>query len=1234
MQDIEERIKKLHVYENDLAMYYSLMTGSHLYELGKTGVSVLDERLGLTEGKATQNKYLLDAIVISSRKKSDKIPIITDEGLKLGKRLKPSIAGALYKSTLEDSVKYIAEDPDAIDRSYTSPTNDVETYNDKYKADVKKSEQKEEPKKEEVEDDVEKVELEGKSLYFLSFISNKVDELVQCYESLYGACYKSKNPVGVLTSEGIYTLSGKLKEVSPESKAELFMVYDVLTKAMGKLDQTTGFQHRVSPKTLEVTDGKPLYINYHLANMFGYYGNRSNKSTSFDDFKKYISKRVTEILKKLVNDLSDDQKEDKMAVESMILQYIANLKNCILVDEYQKGVVLKLRVSMDDAVYPNEYAMLRPELFQDVVERGYLFKKKSLIDSPTKVNDVFYLNFIVDESSYYNSPLFAYEALPMLKEQGIELSWDNILIGKDVKDDLVFGHFGAEQKTIYNIMAGSGSGKGVMTLSLLASALAANIPVMYADCKPDMAQVLWDTAGGREVLAFDGDEMGTLSSIENKINIYQWYNELVPEPLKEYLSQNGLEKKFVKTYCYVRCMHLCYLMSVMRKEQGVGSKDFILFIFDEVGRVGEQVKDLTLALQGEDLKGGFLEYRKNALKTEGYDKLAIANDESIRYATGYIDYMINVISKIVTAKTAELRLSNSKLLFIWQPDWLKKAGLASISSRSNKYYFMSVLYKLTSDSNTVKFAGKGSDGAGALGMHNAYVANNTNPLLFDNYRYFAMADSGEITSSSKVFRPFLLLNDSTPQSAAKCVATNPLAAEKVYVDGDTNSIVPEIGFANYVNTLLNGNIQEPLCRSWQIAEDALESLGYERNIYKFMYDVSDIRLNLSKDTTALDSTQEEKDYSKKNISELLNKASEEDDFSDEDAQRDREQARLSIAMGEYKDNIGIGDLYEEGYDEDEDLDLTKPLNEASSLGGSVEVMDDTQRLIDELSKRLGVNVSEALGVQLGYADNGFSPESSRIESINQSQDISNLDGTKLNFEDESSEIYAASFDMLEEQITSDVINKFGGYDRIRSFQVKGGSLAVNRAYYRCRLNKNTTRNVPEDIRQELNSGNITSLFNYGALAYCQNLSILEVDSLDFWYEVFAPELNISLYDLDTIFFKVFPRLRILRVGGKEYTREDFDSNPENIRYKAKTQNTYAEKKGIAKANSYVFEKFTKVSYNRLAENIQTKRKRGIRKAGAIAGSAVALGASGAVNLATATVNLGAKFIRGVKNLFD
>ena len=125
-----------------------------------------------------------------------------------------------------------------------------------------------------------------------------------------------------------------------------------------------------------------------------------------------------------------------------------------------------------------------------------------------------------------------------------------------------------------------------------------------------------------------------------------------------------------------------------------------------------------------------------------------------------------------------------------------------------------------------------------------------------------------------------------------------------------------------------------------------------------------------------------------------------------------------------------------------------------------------------------------------------------------------------------------------------------------------------------------------------------------------------------------------MYDLDTIFFRVFSRLRILRVGGKEYTREDFDSNPENIRYKAKTQNTYAEKKGIAKANSYVFEKFTKVSYNRLAENIQTKRKRGIRKAGAIAGSAVALGASGAVNLATATVNLGAKFIRGVKNLFD
>ena len=1224
LEDIQRMGNNSNVSSSSLLKMYQLLVEGNLYYLGQTGCSVIDSKLNISGSGSNVNPYLLDAIAMSDKSDIEvSRPLLTNEARSLVNVLNlqgnfrntdnvDEEAEKYYKSLCGYSKEEVIEGSDKGEKLDNLLDEDKEV-------------EEEEKAGEEDKDDVEDVEIDDATAMYSSFISNKVAELMESYSSLYKVCYENKRPMGVLTPEGIYTLSGKLKSTNPESKAELSMVFRVINETIGPLDGVTGFEHKVSPKEIENTEGKPLYINYHLANMYGYFGNRTKKSNNYREFSSYMSERTKKILRLIVSKLPKEVKEnDRKAVEGVILQYIANLKNCILVDEYKPGVVLKLRICLDSAVYTQEYNKLNVGVFENVVQSGYLFKRQSTVDCPSKANDVFYLNFIVDANTYYNAPLFAYEALPLLKEQGIELSWDNILIGKDVKDELVFGHFGAEQKTIYNIMAGSGSGKGVMTLSLLASALAANIPVMYADCKPDMAQVLWDTAGGSPVLAFDGDDQGTLNPVETEYNIFQYYNDSLPEPIKKYLCERGLQKKLVKTYSYLRCIHLAYLISVMRKEKGVSPNDYILFIFDEIGRVSEQVMDLTVALRGEGdpPKGGFIEDRITELKLQGASKGDIARDPSIEYAKGFVNYAIGVISKIVTAKTAELRLSNSKLLFIWQPDWLKKAGLASITSKSNKYYFMSVLYKLASDSNTVKFAGKGSEGAGPIGMAEAYNKSSMNAQLFDSFRYFALAESGEVTGASKVFRPFLLLNDCSPKSAAKCVATNNLAHDKVYRDGNENDIIPEIGFPQYVSTLLNGNIKDPLCRSWGIAEEALEELGYDRDVYKFMFDVSDIRLNLAVKDEELDS---------RSMSSLLKQAEEEDDFSDEEKQRSSEQARLQLAMGDYDDDLGIDS--EDEYGEDEEIDLDEPIILKESSTNNTEVMSETQMLINELSKRLGIDVASSLGIT--DTGNDFE-EYSEPPMPQRGENVSNLEEGlgDINLNSNEPEIYADSMMQLVQIITNDVINKFGGLQRFNIFQLKGGSIAVNKTFYRCKINKNVSSNMPYDISREINAGNITSLFDYNALLYCPNLGGLEIDSLDFWYSTVAPVLGVSLDDLDKIFYKVFPNLRVLRVGGKSYTRRDLENAKQELKEKAKKQNEFAGKKNISSLNMFVYNKMTKGSYSLLRDSIHSEKLRGAKKAGAIFGSGALLAGSGAVNAITGVANMGWKFIKGVKNLFD
>ena len=143
MQNLDERIKKLNVNYYALKTYYSLITGCNLYELGKTGVSKIDEPLGLT-GNVSQNKYVLDAIVATSSKEVTSRPLLTEEALNLCKRLQPS--KSYHIASLEDSIKFIAEDADVIEDSHIGSKFYEEL--DSKKKYEEKEEKKEETKKE------------------------------------------------------------------------------------------------------------------------------------------------------------------------------------------------------------------------------------------------------------------------------------------------------------------------------------------------------------------------------------------------------------------------------------------------------------------------------------------------------------------------------------------------------------------------------------------------------------------------------------------------------------------------------------------------------------------------------------------------------------------------------------------------------------------------------------------------------------------------------------------------------------------------------------------------------------------------------------------------------------------------------------------------------------------------------------------------------------------------------
>ena len=97
-----------------------------------------------------------------------------------------------------------------------------------------------------------------------------------------------------------------------------------------------------------------------------------------------------------------------------------------------------------------------------------------------------------DFSGYYGLTSFAYKTYLEYLDSGQELNFKNLFLGKNSADSLLLMNTLESEysKSLY-ITAGSGGGKGVLTLNILCGLLALGCPIVYADNKPDMAAMLW-----------------------------------------------------------------------------------------------------------------------------------------------------------------------------------------------------------------------------------------------------------------------------------------------------------------------------------------------------------------------------------------------------------------------------------------------------------------------------------------------------------------------------------------------------------------------------------------------------------------------------------------------------------------------------------------------------------------------------------------------------------------------
>lgn len=262
-------------------------------------------------------------------------------------------------------------------------------------------------------------------------------------------------------------------------------------------------------------------------------------------------------------------------------------------------------------------------------------------------------------------PLFGYVVQQQNQKKGKASDWNNILIGESIAGKELYskpsGDINLQDHFVHNIFAGSRSGKGVMTMNILVSAIAAGKPIFYLDRKPDMGSMLYHLSGGNMFVVNGGNILSEFD-IHGDFNedtgnaMHYWrktvkYLESNPK-MKELFGTSAITYKGVLgDLIYLRAFMFCYGLTLLRAQmKGVlddernsifNGDDGIVIVVDELTGFQGTISGLLSSVDSP--------FIKKALESADLDEILNKTKE--------IDNKIEVLNlKIEEAKLASKQL--------------------------------------------------------------------------------------------------------------------------------------------------------------------------------------------------------------------------------------------------------------------------------------------------------------------------------------------------------------------------------------------------------------------------------------------------------------------------------------------------------------------------------------------------------------------------------------------------
>lgn len=130
---------------------------------------------------------------------------------------------------------------------------------------------------------------------------------------------------------------------------------------------------------------------------------------------------------------------------------------------------------------------------------------------------------------------------------------------------------------------------------------------------------------------------------------------------------------------------------------------------------------------------------------------------------------------------------------------------------------------------------------------------------------------------------------------------------------------------------------------------------------------------------------------------------------------------------------------------------------------------------------------------------------------------------------------ARNFDQVRTKLTEEIVNYFGGFNRIQKVYVNSLQLVINDVIYTPVLSDTILARLPFDSADYVKNGYLSPLFDWGYLTKMKNLSVLSVDDFDFAMQTIGADLGYGRDFKPLSLFNVCKNLSYLELGGEVIT---------------------------------------------------------------------------------------------------